>query len=291
LVLYSLGRKQDRGEIIHRIVDANLVDGLIAVYPDGAARPGDVINGDRRVSRYLAQLHEQGFPVVVVDDQGAHDGTPWISSDNRQGAMDAVRYLISLGHRRIAHVTGPEFYMCSRDRLEGYRAALEGSGLTPNRELEVPGDFTASGGRAGADALFALPEPPTAIFAANDDTAYGVLGAARQHGLRVPEDVAVVGFDDAGGSALSDPPLTTVRQPFFETGRRAATAMIALVDAPRTHARGASRRYRTTVSRAPFGATPLRAATTHVQLPVQLVERASTMAPNRSPERMGLAMK
>src|SRR5262249_37935764 len=124
LVLYSLGRKHERGEVIRRIVDANLIDGLIAIYPDVAAREGDVVDGDRSASRDLSQIHEQGFFVVVVDDQHVHEDLPSITSDNRQGAFDAVRHLIALGHTRIAHITGPEPYLCSRERLAGYRAAL-----------------------------------------------------------------------------------------------------------------------------------------------------------------------
>ena len=133
---------------------------------------------------------------------------PWISSDDRQGALDAVRHLITLGHRRIAHIAGPEFYLCTRQRLAGYRAALQEAQIAPDSELEVPGDFTVSSGREASARLFTLPQPPTAIFAANDDMARGVLIEARHRGLRVPEDVAVVGFDDAESSAYTRPPLT-----------------------------------------------------------------------------------
>lgn len=276
MVLYSLGRKRERGEIIHRIADANLVDGLIAVYPDGVARLGDVPDGDRRVSQHLSSLYEQGLPIVVVDDQGAHDDMPWISSDNRHGAAEAVRYLVSLGHRRIAHITGPQAYLCSRDRLEGYRAALEEAGLHADPHLEVQGDFTSSGGRTAAARLFALPEPPTAIFAANDDLAYGVIGAAGERGLCVPEDVAVVGFDDAGPSALTHPPLTTIRQPFFDIGRQAARTLLALVDAPAPRAAGSGRWHPSSATRALSGRAPSRDVAARVQLPVQLVERQST---------------
>src|SRR5262249_52224073 len=241
LVLYSLGRRRERGEIIRRIVDAKLIDGLIAIYPDVAAREGDVVDEDRPASRHLSQIHEQGFPIVVVDDQYVHDDLPWISSDNLQGAVDAVRHLIASGHRRIAHISGPEPYLCSRERLAGYRAALREAQLPHDPQLEVVGDFTPSGGRAASARLFALPAPPTAIFAANDDMAYGVLAEVRQRGLRVPKDVAVVGFDDAGPSAHTHPPLTSVRQPFLDTGRQAATALVTLVDALRTPMAGGSR--------------------------------------------------
>jgi LacI family transcriptional regulator len=277
LMLYGHSGKRERSEIIGRIVDAKLIDGLVAIYPDAAAFPGDVMDGDRRVSSHLRQLHEQGFPVVVVDDQGAHEGMPWITSDNRQGALEAVRHLISLGHRRIAHISGPEPYLCSHDRLEGYRAALQEVQLPLDPDLELTADFTKPGGYAGALRLFALPRPPTAIFTANDDTAYGVLIAARQSRLRVPDDVAVVGFDDAGPSAHTHPPLTTVRQSFFDVGREAAKTLLALLDAPPPRGSGGGRWYQSSAPRPPSGAMRLQAAPAPIRLPVQLVERRSTM--------------
>jgi LacI family transcriptional regulator len=276
LMLYGHSGKRERSEIIRRIVDAKLIDGLVAIYPDAAAFAGDVMDGDRRVSSHLRQLHEQGFPVVVVDDQGAHDGMPWITSDNRQGALEAVRHLISLGHRRIAHIAGPEPYLCSHDRLEGYRAALREAHLSLDPDLEVTADFTKPGGQVGALRLFALPRPPTAIFAANDDTAYGVLSAARQCRLRVPDDVAIVGFDDAGPSAHTHPPLTTIRQPFFDVGKQAAKTLLALLDAPPSRTTGGGRWYQSSATRPPSGTARLQAAPARIRLPVELVERRST---------------
>jgi LacI family transcriptional regulator len=287
LVLYSLGRKQGRGETIHRIVDAKLIDGLIAIYPDGAARQGDVNDEDRSVSAHLSRLYEQGFPVVVIDDQQLHEDMPWISSDNYQGALDAVRHLIALGHQRIAHITGPELYLCSRERLAGYRAALEDARLVPDPELEVPGDFTFFSGRVASAQLFTLPDPPTAIFAANDDMAHGVLAEARQRGLRVPEDVAVVGFDDAESSAYARPPLTTVRQPFFDAGRRAAVTLVALVDAPRQPVGGRSRWSTVGASSGLFGVQPARLASARIPMALQLVERPSTLGTKRSLQHSG----
>src|SRR5262249_2279667 len=149
LVLYSLGRRHERGEIIRRIVDAKLIDGLIAIYPDVAAREGDVVDGERPASRHLSQIHAQGFPVVVVDEQ-LHDDLPWISLDNHQGAVQAVQHLIAAGHQRIAHISGPEPYLCSRERLAGYRAALQEAQLPHDPQLEVPGDFTPSGGQTAS---------------------------------------------------------------------------------------------------------------------------------------------
>jgi LacI family transcriptional regulator len=286
LVLYSLSHKRERSAVIDRIVTSKLIDGLLAVYPDGAARPGDVVREDHRASQHLAGLNERGLAVVIIDDQGEHPQTPWVSPDNRQGAVEAVRYLAGLGHRRIAHITGPAHYLCARDRLDGYRGALLEAGLSFDPGLVVAGDFNSSGGRAAAATLLSRTSPPTAIFAANDGMAYGVLIAAEEHGVRVPQDVAVVGFDDSAPSAHTHPPLTTVQQPFFEMGQRAAETLLALVEAPRPSANGWPN------SVAPFtqlAALSLKSKPTHIQLPTRLVVRESCGALRRQVAHAGSA--
>jgi LacI family transcriptional regulator len=282
--------KRARSETIQRIVEARLIDGLIAVFPDGAAFPGELAGLEGHVSRRLSTLHQQGFPVVVVDDQRAHDDIPWISADNSLGAMQAVRYLLAMGHRRIAHIAGPMAHLCSQERLAGYRAALAEAQVPIDPELEMQGDFTSRGGQAAADRLLSRLQRPTAIFAANDDTAYGVLTAARCHGLRVPDDVAVIGFDDAGPSAFAKPPLTTVRQPFFDMGRRAAATLTALLAEPRSRTSGSIRWYATDESSPLAAAASSLPALSRVQLPVQLIARASTTAPNCQQRQAGESM-
>jgi LacI family transcriptional regulator len=279
LVLYGHSHKQERGEIIQRIVDARLIDGLIAVYPDGAAFASDVCSVDDRVSHRLSELHRRGFPVVVIDDQRAHDDIPWISADSRDGAVQAVRYLHSLGHKRIAHITGPLDYLCSQERLAGYRAAAAEAQLPLDPNLVIQGDFTVPSGHAAMNRLLSLAEPPTAVFAANDDMAYGVLNAVRHRGLTVPGDVAVIGFDDAEPSASTAPPLTTMRQPFFDMGRRAAALLAALLTDPRTRPEGGMRSHLTNVTSALVGAASAPVPALRIDLPVALVERASTKTP------------
>jgi LacI family transcriptional regulator len=174
---------------------------------------------------------------VLVDDQGIPpEGTPWIGVDNRLGAYEATRHLIGLGHRRIAHIQGPLKYQNSHDRFQGYSDALEEAALALDPELVREGDFMPPTGRACTHAFLELPagKRPTAIFAGSDYMAYGAISAIEQRGLRVPEDVAVVGFDDNPSSAHMAPALTTVRQPFYEMGRRACEVLLALVDAPRS---------------------------------------------------------
>jgi len=220
MVLYSLSPQTDRGAALERILDIRLIAGLVAVLPG-------------QLAGRLEDLHLNGFPVVTLDDQGQPTSAPWVGADNRAGAYRAVRYLLDLGYRHIAHIKGPVDYQCSQDRYQGYCQALSEAGLALDPALVFQGDFEEQRGRAGAQALFALTERPDAIFAANDHTAWGVLEEALAVGLRVPGDVALVGFDDMPPSAHKRPPLTTVMQPFQAMGQRAAGLLLRLLEAPR----------------------------------------------------------
>lgn len=226
LILYSVtdvNHERDRSEVIDRIVGTRLVAGLLAVFPGPSAK-------------HLAELHSPDFPVLLIDDQGIpSEETPRISVDNRFGAYEATLHLIRLGHRRIAHIQGPLKYQVSHDRYQGYCDALNEAGIALDPMLIQEGDFMPQTGRSCANAFFDLPaeQRPTAIFAGSDYMAYGAIAAAEQRKLRVPEDIAVVGFDDNPSSAHMEPPLTTVRQPFYEMGRRATEILLSLVDTPR----------------------------------------------------------
>ena len=226
LILYSVtdvNHEKDRSDVIDRIIGTRLVAGLLAVFPGPSGK-------------HLVELHSRDFPVVLIDDQGIPPkGAPWISVDNRLGAYEATRHLIRLGHRRIAHIQGPLKYQVSHDRYQGYCDALNEAGISLDSTLVLEGDFMPPSGRTCANVLFDLPfeQHPTAIFAGSDYMAYCAISAAEQRGLRVPEDIAVVGFDDNPTSAHMEPALTTVRQPFYEMGRRASEILLTLVDTPR----------------------------------------------------------
>ena len=232
LVLYSIkdtDREQDHSEVINRVLATQLTAGVLAVFP-GTASPE------------LTRLYNQGFPVVIVDDQRVQT-TPSIGVDNLMGAYTAVRHLIKLGHRRIAHIAGPPAYRASHERHEGYRKALLEAGITPDPELALEGDFMPPSGRACASKLFALPpeKRPTAIFAATDQMAYGVIAAAEECGLTIPHDIALVGFDDDSPSVHVHPPLTTVRQPYYEMGVQGLKLLLCLLDTPRDNLSSAAR--------------------------------------------------
>ncbi|PFG41972.1 LacI family transcriptional regulator [Isoptericola jiangsuensis] len=177
------------------------------------------------------QLVSRGIPFVVIDTDGEPPvDVPVVGSDNWNGGLVAARHLLQLGHRRIAVISGPADMLCSRARLDGFRSAFDGSGVTFDPHLRRTGDFEVeSGYRAGRD-LLDRPDRPTAVFAGSDMQALGVLRAARDLGLRVPEDLSVVGYDDVPLAQWTAPALTTVRQPLEEMGSAAARMLFELAD-------------------------------------------------------------
>jgi DNA-binding LacI/PurR family transcriptional regulator len=179
--------------------------------------------------RQRAQLAARRLPFVVVDPVG-EPGTdvPSVGATNWSGGLAATRHLVELGHRRIGMIGGPADILCSRARIDGYRAALDTAGLPIDSELLRHGDFHVESGYDQAAALLSLPRPPTAIFAGSDLQALGVYEAARIHGRTIPRDLSVVGFDDLPIARWTSPPLTTVRQPLGEMAATAARLLLQL---------------------------------------------------------------
>lgn len=149
--------------------------------------------------------------------------------DNLQGARDATRHLIEQGHRKIAFIAGPPNHEDAIERLDGYRLALEEAGIGFDAELVEQGDYLETGGVAAMERLFAQGPAFTAVFCSNDQTAYGARLTLFHRGLRVPEDISLVGFDDLPTSSYMTPPLTTVRQPTYEIGRLAAQGIVQMI--------------------------------------------------------------
>jgi LacI family transcriptional regulator len=145
------------------------------------------------------------------------DGRPSITIDNAGGARDVVRHLAALGHKHIAFITGPARNNDAEQRRRGFRAGTKTRGVDAT---EIAGDFTEESGYEAAQAIVALKPRPTAVFAANDSMAIGALSGFRDAGVRVPEEMALVGFDDIPIARFLDPPLTTVQVPIAELGRR-----------------------------------------------------------------------
>lgn len=179
----------------------------------------------------LSQLRNAGIPLVVIDPVNPPPSEiPSVGATNWAGGLSATEHLLSLGHKRIGTIAGPSDFLCSRARVDGYRSALEREGAAFDPDLVRHGDFQHEGGFARGGELLDLPDRPTAIFAGSDQQAFGVYEAARQRGLRVPEDLSVVGFDELPVARWASPPLTTVRQPLSEMGRTAAQMLGDLVD-------------------------------------------------------------
>jgi LacI family transcriptional regulator len=169
-----------------------------------------------------ARLRARSIPFVVVDPAGEPaPGVPSVGATNWNGGLTATRHLLELGHRRVGMIGGPPKVLCSRAREDGYRTALTTAGLPVDPQLIRHGDFHVERAYQEGRALLSLPDRPTAIFAGSDLQAFGLYEAARVLGLRVPDDLSVIGFDDLPMARWAWPPLTTIRQPLTEM---AATA-------------------------------------------------------------------
>ncbi len=219
MVLYGFTPEHDPSDVLDRILAMKLTSGLLAILPGG-------------LTEHLIEFYREGLPMVTIDDQEEPNIMPWVGIDNCRGGYLATRHLLNLGYRRIAHIHGPQNYRCARERYQGSCQALCEAGITPDPRLLFQGSFELASGFACAETIFSMPpaERPDAIFVGNDQMAYGLLSTAEQYGVRIPEDIAVVGFDDIPISAHMNPPLTTVRQPFIEMGRRAIELLLSLID-------------------------------------------------------------
>ncbi|MFG1649411.1 LacI family DNA-binding transcriptional regulator [Micromonospora sp. NPDC049275] len=176
------------------------------------------------------QLRRQGVPFVVIDtDSATSASVPTVGSNNWNGGLLAARHLLELGHRRNAVISGPPDVLCSRARAAGFQHAHEEIGLTVDPELVRYGSFSAGAGHAHGLQLLNRPDRPTAIFAGSDTQAMGVLRAARQCGLRVPEDLSVIGYDNLPVATWTDPALTTINQPLRDMAGIATQMLLDLV--------------------------------------------------------------
>ncbi|MDR7382877.1 LacI family DNA-binding transcriptional regulator [Promicromonospora iranensis] len=173
------------------------------------------------------QLDRRSIPYVVIDTDGEPPAdVASVGSDNWNGGLQATRHLLALGHRRIAMITGPWDMLCSRARVDGFRSAHDEAGAVVDPELVREGNFYTEAGFDRGMELLSLPDRPTAVFAGSDMQALGLLRAAHQLGLRVPEDLSVVGYDDLPLASWVGPPLTTVRQPLAEMGAAATQILL-----------------------------------------------------------------
>jgi LacI family transcriptional regulator, repressor for deo operon, udp, cdd, tsx, nupC, and nupG len=241
-------------------------DGYIRYLLNGRA-DGALLLADPKAAWFdIPNVNAQGIhPIVTISEVGPDHATTAVSIDNAAAAEAAVQHLIAQGHRRIAHLTGPRTDILTRERLAGYRRALASAGLPLRDDYVIPGDYSLASGRAAFDRFRQMPDRPTALFFANDESAMGFISSAHLAGVRVPQDVSVVGFDDIHFAQSCIPALTTIRQPRAEMGAAAMRLLLAIIadEAPPS-----------------------------VCLPYELIARASTAPPAGQPgERAGQGQK
>jgi LacI family transcriptional regulator len=213
VILCNTENDIEKERMYTEVLENKQVDGMIFV-----------ASGDHRET--LSQIAQKGLPLVVVDrDMGSLE-LDTVTTDNHHGGLIATQHLLSLGHRIIACITGPSNITPSAERVTGYRAALQQAGILVDESLVVRGDFHAPSGYEGAMQLFQRSPRPTAIFACNDMMAIGVIRAATQLGLRIPEDVSIASFDNIELASYTTPPLTSVAQPKQEIGQMAITLLL-----------------------------------------------------------------
>lgn len=206
--------------------DPDWIEGVMRRRPVGV-----VLVFSELAPEYRERLRSRAIPFVIVDPAGdPSPDAPSVGSANWSGGLAATRHLIELGHRDIAAITGPEDMMCSLARLDGYRSAMNSAGRRIRDEWIRFGDFHVDGGRDRAREILGGGDRPTAIFAGSDLQALGVIEAAREFGLRIPEDLSIVGYDDIPLSRWMR--LTTVHQPLRRMGEEAARLAIRLADEP-----------------------------------------------------------
>jgi DNA-binding LacI/PurR family transcriptional regulator len=219
VMMCNFAQTEEKEHFFLDIMRHERVDGLIVA----PARPDD---------RKVMEVVRTGIPVVCVD-RGLKDAdVDMVVVDNAEGARGAVEHLIRLGHRRIAYVAGLPQIPSTTERLDGYYAALNEAGITPDASLIRYGNSKHESGRDLTAALLEMPEPPTALFTGNNLITLGALETIHRRGLRIPEDIALVGFDDMYWAISLNPPLTAVSQPGYEIGRRAADLLFQRVAEP-----------------------------------------------------------
>ncbi|MBC3931013.1 LacI family DNA-binding transcriptional regulator [Undibacterium curvum] len=202
-----------------RVLMEKRIDGLILVSS----------GSDEDLSQLLA---DEGIPKVLVDREVTGVAADFIEADHVQGGYEATRYLLSLGHHKIACVAGPDTLLPSGGRVTGYMQALKEAGIAFRPDYLIHADFTSQGGYNAFQQLLALSDRPTAIFASNDLMAIGGICAANAAGVSIPKDLSVIGYDDIALASFSNPPLTTIAQPKHAIGQLTAQTLVKRIAEP-----------------------------------------------------------
>jgi LacI family transcriptional regulator len=220
LMLYTTHRHRNKESIYVSTIANGLTEGLLLLVP-------------LVPTAYLDALRERNFPYVLIDQADTTEQSNVVDATNWQGAYEATRYLHELGHERILFITGLLDVRSAVERLAGYKAALADCDLPLQDELIIEGDFWQLPSYEATKTFLQKVRPlPTAIFASNDLSAFGAMDAIREAGLRIPEDISVVGFDDIPQASIVYPKLTTVRQPLEQMGRVAVKMLLEQIENP-----------------------------------------------------------
>ncbi len=218
LMLYTSHRRLNRESFYVHTIANGLTEGLLLIAPLGPMT-------------YLDLLREHNFPYVLIDQADTTENSNIVDATNWQGAYEATQYLSELGHTRIAFITGALTIRSAVDRLRGYKAAMSDCNNPVSEELIVEGDFLQPSAYEATRRLLQSVHPlPTAIFASNDLSAFGAMDAAREYGLRIPDDISIIGFDDIPQASLVHPKLTTVRQPLEQMGQVAVKLLLEQIE-------------------------------------------------------------
>jgi len=250
LIVEKCDDEAEEQSAVDHLIRARL-DGIILTPPLSESLP------------VLEAIHRRNIPVVAVATGRAPDWALSVSINDHAAAYEMTRHLLTLGHTRIGFIKGNPRQTASEERLQGYKDALRDAGIAEVPELVVQGFFTYRSGLDAAEQLIDLAEPPSAIFASNDDMAAATVAIAHRRGLDVPSDITVCGFDDTALATTIWPELTTIRQPVFEMSRTAVDLLVREIRARNTEAR------------------PTREP--HVMAKFELIRRQSDAAPRRRP--------
>jgi LacI family transcriptional regulator len=254
LIVEKCDDEAEEQSAVDHLIRARL-DGIILTPPLSESLP------------VLEAIHQRNIPVVAVATGRAPDWALSVSINDHAAAFEMTRHLLTLGHARIGFIKGNPRQTASEERLQGYRDALSDAGIAEAPELVVQGLFTYRSGLDAAEQLLELSDPPSAIFASNDDMAAATVAIAHRRGLDVPGDLTVCGFDDTALATTIWPELTTIRQPVFEMSRTAVDLLVREIRARRAEAR------------------PTREP--HMQAKFELIRRQSDAAPRRRPSTRG----
>jgi LacI family transcriptional regulator len=218
LMLYAQGTGDYEGRTNYylSLLNSGLADGVLLIVP-------------KDYEALYSAFKERDLPCVIVDHHHGTENEPAVTATNRKGTLDAMRHLLALGHKRIGFITGRMDLGCSQDRLEGYHSGLAEVGIPFDPSLVLEGDFAQPTGFRQAQSLLHREQRPTAIVASNDVMAFGVMDAVKEAGLRVGQDISVIGFDDIEMASQVYPPLTTVRQPLADMGEAAVDLLVTLL--------------------------------------------------------------